>query len=186
MLRTDRPLTMLGVDYIPISVATLLPTEAVGLDLYQEEQETKRLVLYRAADYPLSFEDLERLRGRGIHRLFISKDSRAIYQRYLREIATNEELDAIPLAVRAGALTEVVRDVLQAAFAKGSLDQTIEAAAQLGTLTADILTKNSFAASDLFRVFIMTTRPSRIPRTSRFTADSWRPNLDSTAKRSSR
>ena len=143
---------MLGVDYIPISVATLVPTEAVGLDLYQEEQETKRLVLYRAADYPLSLEDLERLPGRGINRLFISKDSRAIYQRYLRTIATSDDFGSIPLAVRAGALTEVVRDVLQVAFTKGSLDQTIEAAAQLGSLTADILTKNSFAANDLFNV----------------------------------
>ena len=143
---------MLGVDYIPISVATLLPTEAVGLDLYQEEQETRRLVLYRAADYPLSFEDLERLRGRGIHQLYISRDSRAIYQRYLRQIATCDDPGTIPLGVRAGALTEVVRDVLQAAFAKGSLDQTIEAAEQLGALTADILTKHTFAADDLFNV----------------------------------
>ena len=145
-------LTMHGVDYIPISVATLLPSEAVGLDLYQEEQETRRLVLYRAADYPLSFEDLERLRGRGVHRLYISRESSEIYQRYLRKIAMSDERGSIPMAVRASALTEVVRDVLQVAFAKGSVDQTIEAADQLGTLTAEILTKNTFAADDLFHV----------------------------------
>ncbi len=143
---------MLGVDYIPISVATLLPTEAVGLDLYQQEQESERLVLYRGADFPLSFEDLERLRGRGVHRLFITKDSRSIYQKYLRKIATCDDPGSIPLAARAGALTEVVRDVLQVAFAKGSVDQTIQAAEQLGSLAADILTKDTFAANDLFRV----------------------------------
>lgn len=143
---------MCGADYIPISVATLLPSEAVGLDLYQQEQQSNRLVLYRSADYPLSFEDLERLRGRGIHRLFITKDSRAIYQKYLRKIATTDDPRAIPLAARAGALTEVVRDVIQVAFTKGSIDQTIQAAEQLGGLAADILTNDNFAANDLFCV----------------------------------
>ncbi len=139
-------------DYIPISVATLLPTEAVGLDLYQQERETNRLVLYRAANYPLSFEDLERLRGRGVHQLFIRRDSREVYQRYLREIATLDDCRGVPFRARAGALTEVVRDVLQDAFAQQSLDQTVQAAGELGTLAAEILTKDSFATNDLFRV----------------------------------
>ena len=143
---------MSGVDFIPISVATLLPTEAVGLDLYQQEVDSERLVLYRGAEFPLSMDDLERLRGRGVHRLYISRESRSTYQKYLRKIATTNDPKAIPLSARTGALNEVVRDVLHAAFATENLDQTVNAAEQLGVLAADIVTKDEFAASDLFQV----------------------------------
>jgi HD-GYP domain-containing protein (c-di-GMP phosphodiesterase class II) len=142
---------MSGLDFIPISVATLLPTSAVGLDLFQQELDSERLVLYRGAEYPLSMDDLERLRGRGVHCLYIKKESRVIYQKYLRTIATTTSV-SIPVAARAGALTEVVRDVLSAAFAKDSLDTTVSAAEKLGHLAADIITNDEFAASDLFRV----------------------------------
>lgn len=143
---------MLDLDYIQISVATLLPTETVGLNLYQQEHDSKRLVLYRGAEYPLTMEDLDRLRGRGVHRLFISKASRAVYQKYLRKIATSTDTRQIPLATRTGALTEVVRDVLQSAFQRDDVDKTVHAAEQLGMLAGDIIGKDEFAASDLFDV----------------------------------
>ena len=143
---------MQGVDFIPISVATLLPTETVGLDLYQQEVDSERLVLYRGAEFPLSMDDLDRLRGRGVHRLFISKTSRTLYQKYLRKIATSDNPGAIPLSARAGALNEVVRDVLESAFSRDNVDQTVHAAERLGTLAADIVTKDEFAVSDLFQV----------------------------------
>ncbi|MFK8111966.1 MAG: HD-GYP domain-containing protein [Rubripirellula sp.] len=143
---------MTALDFIPISVATLLPTETVGLDLFQQEMQSERLVLYRGAEYPLTMVDLDRLRGRGVHRLYIKKESRAIYQKYLRTIATSSNTKSIPLSARAGALTEVVRDVLNAAFSRGSLDKTVNAAEKLGMLAADIISNDEFAASDLFRV----------------------------------
>ncbi len=144
--------TMTAEEFIPISVATLLPSEAIGLDLYQRERETNRLILYRGADYPLSLDDLQRLRGRGVHRLYIAHRSRDMYQKYLRKIATSDEAHLLPLSARAGALTEVVRDVLEAAFSRKSLDNTVTAAEQLGTLASEILTRDSFAANDLLRV----------------------------------
>lgn len=143
---------MLDRDYIPISVATLLPSEAVGLDLYRQESDSDRVVLYRAADFPLTLDDLDKLRERGIQRLFIQKDARATYQKHLRTIVTGQDSESIPMASRVRALTEVVRDVLQKAFSGGSLDQTVQAAEELGTLTADILARDSFAANDLFSV----------------------------------
>ncbi|MDA8744963.1 HD domain-containing protein [Rubripirellula amarantea] len=143
---------MTEVDYIPISVATLLPTEVVGLDLYQEEFQSSRYKLYRGAEYPLTLEDLSRLRNRGVHRLFISKASRNAYQQYLRKLATSGGQDDVPVAARAGALSEVVRDVLQSAFSTPDTDKTIHAAEKLGMLATDIITKDEFAASDLFEV----------------------------------
>ncbi len=143
---------MSGVDFIPISVATLLPTEAVGLNLYQQEADSERLVLYRGEEYPITLDDLDRLRSRGIHRLYISQESRSLYQKYLRRIAIGTDNTSIPLAARAGALNEVVRDVLQSAFHNNDVDETVSAAEKLGLLAADIVTKDEFAAGDLFQV----------------------------------
>tara|TARA_R110002049_G_scaffold50370_2_gene142966 strand:+ start:18522 stop:19439 length:918 start_codon:yes stop_codon:yes gene_type:complete len=130
-----------------------MPTEAVGLNLYQEEANSERLKLYRAAEYPLLMEDLQRLRARGIHRLFIPKESRRDYQEYLRKVAIHSSSDkTIPLSARAGALNEVVRDVLETAFAKDQTDTTVSAAEKLGQLATELVTQDEFTAGDLFRV----------------------------------
>ncbi|MEM9828118.1 MAG: HD domain-containing phosphohydrolase [Planctomycetota bacterium] len=139
-------------DYIPISVATLMPTAVVGLDLFQQERDTEGVVLYRGSEYPLTLDDLSRLRGRGVHRLFISRGSRGQYQKYLRKIATSGSEASIPISARAGALNEVVRDVLQTNFRRGKVDQTVDAAEKLGTLAREIILNDEFAVSDLFAV----------------------------------
>lgn len=143
---------MSEVDYVPISVATLLPTEVVGLDLFQEQSQRTQFKLYRGAEYPLTMDDLTRLRNRGVHRLYISKASQSSYQKYLRKLAASGSREAIPLAARAGALSEVVRDVLQSAFSTRETDRAVNAAEKLGMLATDIITRDEFAASDLFEV----------------------------------
>ncbi len=42
---------MNDLEFMPISIATLLPTETVGLNLYQLETESERPVLYRARSF---------------------------------------------------------------------------------------------------------------------------------------
>ncbi|QDT02293.1 Cyclic di-GMP phosphodiesterase response regulator RpfG [Rubripirellula lacrimiformis] len=143
---------MSGVDFIPISVSTLLPREVVGLDLYQREASSESFKLYRAADYPLTMDDLGRLRGRGVSRLYISKASQSVYQSYLRRVATSSKNDAVPLTARVGALNEVVRDVLQTAFQREDVDKTVHAAEKLGSLATEIISQDEFTASDLFDV----------------------------------
>ena len=143
---------MTDVDYVPISVATLLPTEVVGLDLFQEQAQGNQFKLYRGAQYPLTMDDLKRLRNRGIHRLYIPKSAQNSYQKYLRKLAASSSRETIPLSARAGALSEVVRDVLQSAFSTGETDRAVNAAEKLGMLATDIITRDEFAASDLFEV----------------------------------
>lgn len=143
---------MLGVDYFPISVATLLPTEVVGLDLFQQETDCESYKLYRAADFPLTRDDLARLRNRGVHRLYISKASRSVYQTYLRKVAIGSDAADVPMSARVGALNEVVRDVLESAFQRGETDKTVSAAERLSSLATEILTNDAFTISDLFQV----------------------------------
>lgn len=140
------------VDFIPISVATLLPTEVVGLDLYQQDPDGDRFKLYRGSEFPLTMDDLSRLHNRGVFRLYIPKASQPTYQKYLRQIATSTDKESVPLSARAGALNEVVRDVLQSAFSRKDTDQTVHAAEKLGLLATEIITQDELAASDLFQV----------------------------------
>ncbi|WP_146397889.1 HD domain-containing phosphohydrolase [Planctomycetes bacterium CA13] len=144
---------MLTGDYLPISVATLLPAKAVGLNLFQKEQETDRLMLYRGADYPLHMEDLDRLRDRGVHLLYIAKDSGARYQSYLRRLLNSSpDSPSVTPQLKVGALNEVVLDVLRTSFGSRDVLDAVTSIAALGTLTADIITRDEFAVSDLFRV----------------------------------
>ena len=144
--------SMQSSDFIPISVATLLPTSVVGLDLFQEESSQTRFTLYRGAQYPLTLEDLNRLQSRGVNQLYISKESRRRYQKYLRKLATSVGKSEIPLSARASALNEVVRDVMHSAFMTGDTDQTISAAEKLGLLAAEIITRDEFSVNGLFDV----------------------------------
>lgn len=109
-------------------------------------------MLFRSAEYPITREDLARLRINGVHQFFISKKSRTDYQKYLRKIVMADDPPSIPLSTPTNALNEVVRDVIYLAFSKGNVDQAVNAAKQLGVLVAEILAKDEFSASDLFKV----------------------------------
>ena len=49
-------------------------------------------------------------------------------------------------------MTEVVRQILQESFTREDVDETVDAASQLGTLTTDILTNDQFAVKDMLKV----------------------------------
>lgn len=122
-------------------------------DLYRADESASRLVLYRGSDYPLTTDDLQRLRERGVSRLFIESDRRDDYQQYLRKMVFESDSESsLPVSARTEALGSVVRDILESAFAGGDANETIQSAHELGTLTANILSEDTFAASDLSRV----------------------------------
>lgn len=142
---------MSRLNYLPISLSTLVPETYVGLDLYKLEEPTSKFVLYRGSDYPIGAGEIERLRDHGIKRLFITKESRERYQAYLRTLAENDSSEA-PVSARVGAMNEVVRDVLATSFSSNDTDATVAAVVKLGAMAADILSHDEFAAGDLFRV----------------------------------
>ncbi len=143
---------MSETSYIPISVATLVPSHTMGVDLFKRDEQSGRCVLYRGAEYPLREDDLRRLRGNGISRLFITKEARAEYQQYLRQIAEGSGKDETSISVRTRAMNEVVLDVLESAFAEGDTEETVSVVKQLGSVTSEVVSRDEFAASDLFDV----------------------------------
>lgn len=138
--------------YIPISVSTLVPSEVVGIELFQEDKNSvTQYALYRGKDFPLEEKDLVRLRNRGVKKLYIRKTEQASYQSYLRKLIDNPSEDA-SITARAGALNEVVRDLLDSAFKTGNTDASVVTATYLGEQTANIVCNDEFASGDLFRV----------------------------------
>ncbi|WP_153557055.1 HD-GYP domain-containing protein [Roseimaritima sediminicola] len=139
--------------FIPISVSTLVPSLATGLNLFLPSEDHDRLTLYRGDEYPLSDQDVAKLRDRGVTSLFIQQQDRERYQSYLRELAFESSDDeAVSTAVRAQALSAVVRDILAEAFDRQDTNTVVAAATQLGAFTAEIICEDSFAAKDMSRV----------------------------------
>ncbi|EMI40686.1 HD-GYP domain-containing protein [Rhodopirellula sp. SWK7] len=142
---------MFVTDLIAISVSTLSTSAAIGADLYCRVDNTDRAQLFRGANYPMASEDLNRLKSRGVNQLFIERESRAEYQDYLREVASADD-GSVNNEQRSAALNEVVLDVLETSFRGKNTDDTVDAAAELSGIAANLVTREDFAAGDLFRV----------------------------------
>lgn len=144
---------LVETDVIPISLATLASSSAVGLDLYIRSAQTQEYKLFRGAEYPMSERDLQRLRARGIKQLYIQRDAREQYQSYLRQIAGSDTNgQSAEYSVRLAAVNEVVRDVLESDFKRADNDRMVDSAMELGSITADLITHDQFAAADMLRV----------------------------------
>lgn len=139
-------------ELIAISVSTLSPTAAIGADLYCRADDSDRAQLYRGADFPMKSEDLNKLKSRGVHQLFIKRESRSQYQDYLRELADGGGDENVSGEQRSAALNEVVLDVLETSFAKRNTENTVNAAGQLAVIASNLISRDDFAAGDLFRV----------------------------------
>ena len=124
----------------------------MGVDLFQKDDRASNWVLYRSGGYPLLEGDLDRLRDNGINRLYIDKSQRNDYQSYLRDIAEGNSDDAQDHAVRVTAMNTVVLDVLESAFSESDTEETVSIVQKLGAMTADVVSRDEFAANDLFSV----------------------------------
>ncbi len=139
-------------DLIPISLNTLSADASIGTDLYCQGDDPSRALLYCSANIPLQSGDLERLRQRGVSKLFISSEGRLEYQKHLRTVAAGGGEQAVPMSLRSAALNEVVLAVLQESFSKGDTSETVTRTAEISRLAAELVTHQDFASGDLFRV----------------------------------
>jgi len=137
--------------YVSIPIATLDPTYCHELDLYQQfgEQEDHRL--FRGRDFPLSDDDLEKLRARGVTRLFIRAGEQRAYQSYLRENLSNfVEDESLPATQRFQILNQVTQDCLQETFERGDVSETVEASRDMGRHTVNLMNRTDLVAQDVF------------------------------------
>ncbi|MDG2220499.1 MAG: hypothetical protein P8L85_03915 [Rubripirellula sp.] len=100
-------------DFIPVSISTLQPADSPKMNLYQKPTDQEGFVLYCAEDHPLLQEDLDRLQGRGISRLYIESGARESFQEYLRDVLNPSGVEEATIKAKTGALNYVVKDVLE-------------------------------------------------------------------------
>jgi len=122
------------------------------MNLYQKPDDQDAYKLYCAEDHPLIQSDLDRLHHRGVKRLYIESSARESFQDYLRDLIDPASEVEASISAKAGALNDVVRDVLETQFKSGDTDNTVSEAERLGSVTADIINNDEFAAGDLCKV----------------------------------
>ena len=139
-------------DYLSIPVATLLPEQSVGIDLYLRD-ESGELQLYRSAKIPLEDGDLAKLTDRGVRVLYMPKSAHREYQDYLKENLTSVMADERqPVAARFSMLNSVVRDVLQTSFRNNDIDETVTQSGWIADHCSDLLARNDYVEADLLGV----------------------------------
>jgi HD-GYP domain-containing protein (c-di-GMP phosphodiesterase class II) len=144
---------MSNTGFIPVSVATLYPTEGLGVDLYIRPQGYDEPILYCARTLNVKQDDLWRLEDSGVTRLYIRRDERRTYQQFLRQHLDGWLRDpAQPMKARTAMLNEVVRDVLSESFADGRTETIVGKAGELGQRAAELLTSEPVVFQDVVRV----------------------------------
>jgi HD-GYP domain-containing protein (c-di-GMP phosphodiesterase class II) len=125
----------------------------MDVDLFIQEGVADEYQLYREAGYPLSTDDLLRLRQRGVKQLFIRAGDREHYQQYLRDLAETALGDSGPdIQARMTAVNAVVQDVLKTDLATRDAARVVKSADYLGRMTADLILHDDFASSDMLQV----------------------------------
>ncbi len=135
-----------------IPIATLNPSsECWDLNLFQRSGDANEFVLYRSSEYPITEEDLEKLRDRGTTKLYIAADDQQSYQDYVREnLGEMLQNEQVPPIERLSVLNQVTQDNLRETFDEGEMNDTVETSREMGRLTADFLSRTDLVAQDVF------------------------------------
>jgi HD-GYP domain-containing protein (c-di-GMP phosphodiesterase class II) len=139
--------------YIPVSLATISPSEATNFPLFIREDPDTPIHLYRDADYPFEAKDIQRLIDRGVKRLYVALYDHEQYQQYLREnFASILKDESLPVERRFGCLNEIVRDVLAEAFSTRNTTKTVETASEMAAQTVELICRTDVMALELMKV----------------------------------
>jgi HD-GYP domain-containing protein (c-di-GMP phosphodiesterase class II) len=135
---------------LPIALRTLCPSTLLPFDLYLRRNETDRFILYRERSYPLVQEDLDRLRERGTHTIYILSGDSGVYRDHLREkILNNQE---VPPVQRYEVLREAARTLLSEPFTSGKAGAAVTTTSDLGQQMVKTVCDSRVILNDLLGV----------------------------------
>ena len=110
---------------LPVSIASLIEHETLPFDIYVLSPHQSNPTLFRGRNYPISREDLTKLRSRGTLNLYVCASDQEAYRSYLREqVLANE---ALPPAQRLKAISDASKEVYLHALATRCPDVAVEA-----------------------------------------------------------
>ena len=139
--------------FLPVSVATIVPSTMVGVPLFIRVDNCPLPRLYRGSEYPLAESDLDDLLARGVTTLHIRLIHYHRYQEYIRQSLPELLTDpSVPMARRFEALNHVARDVLQEIFRCKSVEQAVAQADAFGKHVVRLMNSDEFVATHLLQV----------------------------------
>jgi HD-GYP domain-containing protein (c-di-GMP phosphodiesterase class II) len=139
--------------FLPVSVATIVPSSVLGVPLFIRHENCPMPRLYRGSEYPLAQSDLNDLLARGVTTLHIRSIHYHRYQEYLRQsLPALIEDPAVPMSQRFEALNQMAQDVLQEVFRSKSADQALAQADTLGKHVVRLMNSDEFVATHLLQV----------------------------------
>jgi len=134
---------------MPVATASLCPATVLDCDLYIQRSACAYAELYRGATYPLTTEDIERLRADGIDHLYIRAEAAEAYRSYLCEHVLEDK--NVPTTARLDALREVTRVAFQEALAANDCDAMVSVAEEFGHALAHLATERPVAFGELYK-----------------------------------
>lgn len=138
---------------LPISLATLRPSPSREMDLYLGSEDGHAPILFCARHQTLERDPLHKLMHAGVTKLYIAVEDRDNYQDYLRgNLRDWLEDDEAPSAQRVAAINELVRDVLSDSFQAHETTRIVDAAHQLGSQVASVVSGRTVVVRDMMRM----------------------------------
>ncbi|MBW8884722.1 MAG: hypothetical protein JF612_08095 [Planctomycetia bacterium] len=128
---------------------TLCAANDLDFDLYIQHEGRSFAELYRGRSYPLTQQDLERLRTSGVDHLYIRWDDKDSYRSFLKQHVLSDK--CMPLAARLRALKEVTRVAFEDALRRNSCDKMVSTAGDFGRDLAGMLADETPAFHELFK-----------------------------------
>jgi len=138
-----------SLGYLPVSTVTLCAANDLDFDLYIQHEGRSFAELYRGRSYPLTQQDLERLRTSGVDHLYIRWDDKDSYRSFLKQHVLSDK--CMPLAARLRALKEVTRVAFEDALRRNSCDKMVSTAGDFGRDLAGMLADETPAFQELFK-----------------------------------
>ena len=138
-----------SLGYLPISTVTLCAATDLDFDLYIQHEGRSFAELYRGRSYPLTNDDLERLRTSGVDHLYIRWDDKDSYRSFLKENVLSDR--CVPLAARIRALKEVTRVAFEDALRRNNCDKMVHVAGDFGRDLAGMLADDTPAFQEMFK-----------------------------------
>jgi HD-GYP domain-containing protein (c-di-GMP phosphodiesterase class II) len=133
----------------PVVVESLRPG-VIDFDLYLQQEDLVKPVLYCRRSSHIQRADIDRLVGRGIAALYVSEADHAAYRNQVFEQLSAE--DAIPPAQRYKMVRDISRAVFEATFKAGSVNEMLGLTNDLGSQLAETVCANDLVLSDLFHL----------------------------------
>lgn len=146
-----------GLSLLPISMATLTPGAALGVDLYVRRQAHDQVTLLFREDQQVDWATLESLqKDCDEFKIFVDRKHQQRYQQYLRDKWHDLTTDtSSPISARLNMMSEVVRDVMSEQF-KGAeaknTEKLIEVTMELAENAVKVINSQNILLDELFDV----------------------------------